>query len=87
MAHRAEVVSVCLTEFNEKVFVNSIREEGFEEGMAVGHAKGRAEGECSMLVKLVKKGHLPLDKALTELQMSEEAFVKLLEEEKVTDKK
>ena len=43
ITHRAEVVSVCLTEFNEKVFVKSIREEGIELG------------ELSMLVKLVKK--------------------------------
>jgi len=64
-AHRAEVVSVCLTEFNEEVFVNSIR----------------AEGELSMLIKLVKKGHLPLEKALSELQMSAEEFSKLLEKE------
>lgn len=65
VAHRAEVVSVCLTEFNEEVFVNSIR----------------AEGELSMLIKLVKKGHLPLEKALSELQMSAEEFTKLLEKE------
>ena len=34
---------MCLTEFNEKVFVKSIREEGIELG------------ELSMLVKLVKR--------------------------------
>lgn len=33
LAHRAEVVSVCLTEFNERVFVEAIREEGREEGV------------------------------------------------------
>lgn len=65
VAHRAEVVSVCLTEFNEKVFVNSIREEG----------------ELSMLLKLVKKGRLSIEEALEELQMSEEEFMKLLEAE------
>ncbi len=65
VAHRAEVVSVCLTEFNEEVFVNSIK----------------AEGELAMLVKLVKKGRLPIKDALSELQMSEEEFVKLLEAE------
>lgn len=72
-AHRAEVVSVCLTEFNEKVFVNSIREEGFEEGVELG--------ERSMLVKLVKKGCLSVEAALEELQMNEDEFRKLLEAE------
>lgn len=69
VAHRAEVVSVCLTEFNEEVFVNSIR------------AEGHAEGELSMLLKLVKKGRLSTEDALSELQMSEEEFVRLLETE------
>ena len=30
--HKAEVVSVCLTEFDEKVFADGMREEGKEEG-------------------------------------------------------
>lgn len=67
VAHRAEVISVCLTEFNEKVFVDSIREEG------------RAEGELSMLIKLVKKGCLSIDEAISELQISKEEFERLLE--------
>ena len=70
IAHRAEVVSVCLTEFNEKVFVASIREEGVEEGIALG--------ERSMLVKLVKKGYVPMEKAVEELHVSEEEFLRLL---------
>ena len=31
--HRAEVLDVCITEFNEKVFVNGIHQEGYEEGV------------------------------------------------------
>jgi len=68
VAHRAEVISVCLTEFNEKVFVDSIKEEG------------RVEGERSMLVKLVKKGCLSVEEAVEELQMSKEEFMSLLEQ-------
>ena len=30
--HRAEVKDMCITEFDEKKFVDDIREEGFEEG-------------------------------------------------------
>lgn len=69
-AHRAEVVSVCLTEFNEKVFVDSIREEG------------REAGELSMVVKLVKKGRLSIEEAVEELQMSKEEFERLLESQR-----
>lgn len=32
--HRAEVVSVCLTEYNEKVYTDAIRAEGHAEGEA-----------------------------------------------------
>lgn len=38
--HKAEVISVCLTEFDEKVFVKGIREEGYEEGLSEGLKKG-----------------------------------------------
>ena len=30
--HRAEVRDVCITEYNEQVFINGIKEEGREEG-------------------------------------------------------
>ena len=53
---------MCLTEFNEKVFVDSIREEG------------RLEGKLSMVLQLVKKGRLSEEEALEELQMSKEEF-------------
>ncbi len=65
IAHRAEVVRVCLTEFNEKVFVASMK----------------AEGELAMAIRLVKKGYLSIDKAVEELQMSEDEFLKYLEAE------
>lgn len=31
--HRAEVLDVCITEYNEKSFVNGIREEGIQQGI------------------------------------------------------
>ncbi len=30
--HRAEVCDMCITEYNEKTFINGIRAEGVEEG-------------------------------------------------------
>ena len=35
---------MCITEFNEKVFIDGIHEEGRAEGLAEGLAEGRAEG-------------------------------------------
>lgn len=34
--HESEVFSMCITEFDEKVFVKGIREEGREEGIKEG---------------------------------------------------
>lgn len=39
VAHRSEVISVCLTEYNEKVYTDSIRAEGRAEGYAEGEAR------------------------------------------------
>ena len=64
--HKAEVMSVCLTEFDEKVFVKGIREEGFEEGIIQGKAGGFREG---ILELLEDYGALP--EALRELIMTQ----------------
>ncbi|OON84927.1 hypothetical protein BXO88_15005 [Oribacterium sp. C9] len=44
IAHRAEVIDMCLTEYDEKTFVNGIKEEGREEGLKEGRKEGRKEG-------------------------------------------
>ena len=50
LKHRAEVKDVCITEYNEKVFINGIREEGRKEGLR----EGRNEGQ-TMLVDVVTR--------------------------------
>ena len=42
--HKAEVRNVCITEFDEKVYTDGIREEGRAEGRIEGRKEGRAEG-------------------------------------------
>ncbi len=42
--HKAEVMNVCITEFDEKIYTESIREEGREEGREQGREQGREEG-------------------------------------------
>lgn len=46
--HRAEVKDVCITEYNEKVFVNGIRQEGREEG--------REEERVTAIQNMIKLG-------------------------------
>lgn len=38
--HKAEVMSVCITEFDEKVFTVGIRKEGLAEGLSRGRQDG-----------------------------------------------
>jgi predicted transposase YdaD len=39
-------MDVCITEYNEKTFVNGIKEEGRIEGRVEGRAEGRIEGRA-----------------------------------------
>jgi hypothetical protein len=55
--HRAEVMDVCLTEYNEEVFVNGIREDGRAEGFEDGLAAGRVNS----IRTLLRKGKSPAE--------------------------
>ena len=44
LKHKAEVKDMVITEYNEEVFVNGIRNEGYEDGIAHGKELGRSEG-------------------------------------------
>ena len=60
--HRAEVIDVCITEYDEQAFVNGIREEGRQEGRAL------------TLFSLVNSGNLKPDIAAKELGISIHEF-------------
>jgi len=64
--HRAEVIDVCITEYDEQAFVNGIREEGRQEG--------REEGRALTLYSLVNSGNLKPDIAAKELGISIHEF-------------
>lgn len=53
LKHRAEVKDVCITEYNEKTFVDGIRAEG--------RAEGREEGQnlLATVVQRLRKGETP----------------------------
>ena len=43
--NREDVMNVCITEYDEKTFISSIRVKNHEEGCAEGIVEGEAEGE------------------------------------------
>ena len=72
--HRAEVLDMCITEFNEKSFIEGIKEEGREEGII----EGEKRGELKMCVSLVNQGKLSIEDGAQQVNMSIEEFKKLL---------
>ena len=72
--HRAEVIDVCITEYDEQAFVNGIREEGRQEGRKEGRKEGRQEGRALTLFSLVNSGNLKPDIAAKELGISIHEF-------------
>ncbi len=70
IANKAEVRSMCLTEFNEEKFKARERAEA--------RAEGKAEGRLDMLVNLVRKGLLSEDNAAAEVKMTVDEFRKQL---------
>ncbi|SFK61555.1 hypothetical protein SAMN05216390_102122 [Lachnospiraceae bacterium KH1T2] len=72
---------MCITEFNEKSFVEGIKEEGREEGRAEGRAEGLAEGEdrvMKLLEYLLDNGLLEdLKRVREDSAYKEELFKKL----------
>ena len=55
IAHRAEVVDVCITEYNEERVMSSIREEGIREGIREGEKKAIKK----MVINSYRKGNAP----------------------------
>ena len=56
---------MVITEYNEEVFVNGIRNEGYEDGIAHGKELGRSEGreeeryELMKAIELLRQGKTP----------------------------
>ena len=56
MKLKSEVKDMCLTEYNEKVFIDGIRNEGIEEGKAEGRAEGKTESVTEIITRMLSKG-------------------------------
>lgn len=73
--HRAEVKDVCITEYNEKSFVDGIRAEGREEG----RKEGRKEGRLSEIFDSVQAEDYSVKRGAQKAGMSIPEFEKAME--------
>ena len=84
--HRAEVIAMILTEFDEEAYRKGIYEEGHKEGLEQGIKQGieqgieqgLSQGRLDMLLSLVKDGSLTVENASAKLNVSVEEFEKLM---------
>ena len=53
LKNRAEVVDVCIFEYNEELHLKTVKEEGIEEGIKIGKSQGIKVGE-NRLAELLK---------------------------------
>ena len=67
-------------EFNR--YIENQKREGIDEGKAIGEKSGLEKRKLVTLLSLVKKGYLPLDKAIEESGLTKEEFEKKLEPSK-----
>jgi len=92
LSHKAEVIMLTLTEFSKEIHEKYLREDAREEGLAEGRAEGkaigiaegraegRAEGGLLMLIELVNDGTISIKTAAEKAGMTENDFVKAMEE-------
>lgn len=74
LEHKAEVIDMCLTEYNEAETMELFKKEAREEGKA----EGIKEGEINILKGLVREGVLTKEQAAQRLDMSVESFEKII---------
>lgn len=80
LAHKAEVIEMCLTEYNKEetmaMLRKEAREDGLEEGRKIGKEigikEGRKEGRKEELLDLIRDGILSKDQVADRLHMSVE---------------
>ena len=85
--HKAEVFSVCITEFDEKIYEAELREEAREEGRSLGRKEGREEERIKNILTMVSilRG-LGLDDSTIAQQISEKFELTPLEIDRYFDK-
>ncbi|MBU5470374.1 hypothetical protein KQI85_08305, partial [Falcatimonas sp. MSJ-15] len=91
MKHKAEVFSVCITEFDEKIYEAELREEAREEGRTLGREEGLKEGRegeraKNILTMVSILRGLGLDDSTIAQQISEKFELTPLEIDRYFDK-
>ena len=80
--HRAEVIDVCITEYDEEETLNAIRDENFKRGIDVGIDIGKREGidigKNQIICVLVRDGILETEKAAEKLGITIEELEKMM---------
>ncbi|MDE6314497.1 MAG: hypothetical protein K2M46_12950 [Lachnospiraceae bacterium] len=79
IAHRAEVVDVCITEYNEERVMSSIREEGIREGRKEGIREGIEETFISLVIEGIFTDEVAADKSglsLEEFRKKKEEYLR-----------
>jgi hypothetical protein len=83
--HRAEVLDVCIKEFNEEVYRKGIweegAEEGFERGVKHGMERGRIEERAIVALRMLKTRKFPLDEIASLSGLSVDEIISLQESE------
>ena len=78
IAHRAEVLMSCITEFNKELYEMDLKEEARELGLAEGRAEGLTEGRLKNLTentsRLMKSLNLSLDEVCKLLEIEGEDY-------------
>lgn len=75
--HKAEVIGMILTEYDEEEVMEMLKEEYRQEGLALGRAEGKALGKAlgkaQIIIDFIHSGKLPLDEIsqVTGLSLSE----------------
>ena len=70
--NKAEVTDMLLTEFDEKDYIEGVREEGERKGREEGERKGREEGRNKMIYSLVEDKSISMEKGAEKLGISVE---------------
>lgn len=80
LAHKAEVIEMCLTEYNEEETMAMLREEYKEEGLEEGLKEGLKEGRALALIDLMKEGILSKEQVAERLNISLEQLKEKIKE-------
>lgn len=72
LAHKAEVIEMCLTEYNEEETMAMLKKEAREDGLEEGRKIGKEIGRKEELLALIRDGILSKDQVADWLHMSVE---------------